>query len=523
MRIRLPLACAAALVLSSCPATPPGEPASLSGTPEPGMVHWLRFVQITDSQICDEESPARALRFDWLIPYSWRPQENYGLHILDATLQAINRRHAEQPVDFVVFTGDLVDGALANELQWFLDTMDGKLVVPDSGAPDGALRLQPAEDNPKLGFQAQGLEPEIPWYTVYGNHEELAVGVFGVHRFGGDPERWIAPLLRPAAALFGLTYLTPPQAGLTPGSDQSPAILWGSEELLDPETLQLPPSRLEYGPIVPDPARAFLSRQRFIEAHFTTQSQPLGHGFSDENRVTGETHYTVRPVDGVPLRLIVLDTVVKDPPLGLPVEFGVLRREEFEDFLLPELRAAEEAGEWVLVASHHPSSDFDRFYPGDVVVTAEFRAALAARPNVIAHLCGHTHRHRVFRIEGDYPYLEIETASLIDYPQEGRVFDLYYNSERNRVQLLGHTFGHAEAPTRLTAEALRRAEIDAEYNHLPKTESPDLEWYFPGLGDIGRAPHDSERRFDPPSIEEKRGAIADRIIDHRSTWPKPRS
>ena len=518
---RLTFGALSLLLLTSCPSAPPGIPAELPPAPEPGEVHWLRFVQISDSQICDEESPARTLRFDWLIPYAWRPQENYGVQTLDATLQAINRRHTdERPVDFMVFTGDLADGALHNELRWFLDTMDGQFVVPDSGDPDGALRVQPPEDNPKLGFQAEGLNPAIPWYTVYGNHDELAVGVFAVERGGEDPQAWRAPLFEPVASLIGLTYVSPPQTVMTPGSDQSPAILRGSEELFDADTLQLPPSHLAYGPIVPDPDRRFLSRRRFIEEHFNTVTDPPGHGFTAANRMTGHTYYSVRPKDEVPLRLIVIDTVVNDPPPGLPVEFGVMPRDQFDGFLRPELDAAREAGEFVLIASHHPSTDFDRVYPADTVGTAEFHETLAAMPNVIVHLCGHTHRHRVTRIDGPYPYLEIETASIIDYPQEGRVFDIYYDPAHDRARLVGYIFGHAEAPTRLSAESLRRAEIDAEYNHLMKAEPPDYGILFPSIGNLGSMPDDPRAcriGSTPLSPEECAGTPADREIDHVTT------
>ncbi len=508
-----------ALVLVSCPSTPPGTPVELPTAPEPGEVHWLRFVQISDSQICDEESPARAIRSDWIIPVSWRPQENYGLQTLDATLQAINRRHAdERPVDFMVFTGDLADGALHNELRWFLDTMDGQFVVPDSGDEDGALRSQAAEDNPKLGFQAEGLDPSIPWYTVFGNHDELAVGTFGVDREDDDPAVWNAPLFEPVAALLGLTSITPPQTNWTPSADQSPAILVGSEEVMNPVTLQLPIRQLEAGPIVPDVRRTFLSRRRFIDEHFETLSAPQGHGFTSENQATGETFYSVRPKDDVPLRLIVIDTVAKDPPLGFPVDFGVMRRDQFEAFLLPELDAAEAAGEYVLVASHHPSEFFDSFYPADIVGTAEFRAALAGMPNVIAHLCGHSHRHRATAIDGPYPYLEIETASLVDYPQEGRVFDVYYDGSLDQVRLTGYVFGHGEAPTRLSAESLRRAEIDAEITGGFKTEWSEHDTLFPGMGALGRV---AEQVKTPDGVsgltrEERYGTREDREIDHRT-------
>lgn len=505
--------------LASCPTQTPGTPGTLPGAPQQLLDHWLRFVHITDSQICDEESPARAIRFDWMIPVSWRPQENYGVQTLDATLRVINTMHEQDhPVDFLVFTGDLADGALHNELRWFLDTVDGQFVVPDSGEEDGAYRDQPAGSNPKLGYQAEGLHRDIPWYTVYGNHDELAVGTFAIDRRARDFRAWRAPLFEPVATLIGLTYLSPPQRAMLPLSSLSPAILRGSEELLHPETLQLSPSVLAYGPITPDSRRSFLSRRRFVEEHFNTVTKPEGHGFTGENLITGATYYAVNPKDDIPLRLIVLDTVAAQPPFGLPVEFGMLERAQFEDFLMPQLHAAHEAGEFVLIASHHPSTDFDRFFPGDTVGTREFREALSRFPRVIAHLCGHTHRHRVTHVEGAYAYLEIETGSLIDYPQEGRVFDLYYDPDTDRVELVGTMFSHTEAPTPLSAESFRRATVDAEYIGWIKDRDVDYDALFPAMGDLGKVPGAKGPRngYVVLTAEERYGAIHDRSVRHRS-------
>jgi hypothetical protein len=177
----------------------------------------------------------------------------------------------------------------------------------------------------------------------------------------------------------------------------------------------------------------------------------------------------------------------------------------------------------VIVASHHPSEFFDQFYPGDVVGTAEFRAALAGMPNVIAHLCGHTHRHRVTEIDGLYPYLQIETASLMDFPQEGRVFDVYYDEALDQVRLTGYVFGHAEAPTRLSAESLRRAEIDAEITGGFKTEWSEHDTLFPGMYVLGRDAEQVKTLGGVSGLtrEERYGTREDREIDHRTTRTLP--
>jgi hypothetical protein len=133
---------------------------------------------------------------------------------------------------------------------------------------------------------------------------------------------------------------------------------------------------------------------------------------------------------------------------------------------------------------------------------------------VVAHLCGHTHRHRVSRIEGAHPYLEIETASLVDYPQEGRVFDVYYDQASDQVRLTGEVFGHAEAPTRLSAESLRRATIDAGFYTASEPEWSSHDALFPGMGTLGRGPEDIDKHRAPLTPDERYGRAGDRFIEH---------
>ena len=78
-------------------------------------------------------------------------------------------------------------------------------------------------------------------------------------------------------------------------------------------------------------------------------------------------------------------------------------------------RAADRSGgaRWVILISHQPLSDS---IGGDQVLSVLDRAAA-----VIATLAGHTHRNRITaRATPSGGYWQIETASLIDYPQQAR-------------------------------------------------------------------------------------------------------
>jgi len=496
------------LVLAGCPQQP--EDSIPPGT---GGVHWLRIAQISDTQIVDEESPNRAVRFAALTESAWRPQEAYGLQTLDATLRVLNDRNAvkngvDYPIDFVVVTGDLTDGSQHNELRWFIDTMDGQWVLPDSGDTDGELRDGAPEDNPKLGFKAEGLDPGIPWYTVFGNHDSLSFGVFNVDRSAADPEEWVSPLLRPVAALLGLHRIDPTLNALEPTSRYSPAIIRGSEEQIDPDTLQLLLGQLQAGRIVQDVRRHFTDRLAFIAEHFDTTTLPEGHGFSAGNLGTGLTRYSVKPKEGVPVRLIVMDTVAPDPPYGLPAHYGVMTREQFQSFVKPEVEDALANGEFVLLASHHPSEDFDLPYPAPHLRAKEWRDYVASQPNVVAHLCGHTHKNFVTLVDGEYPYYEIQTGSIIDYPQEGRILDVYYDEATETVRLESTMFGHMENPTTLSEESYRRAVVYRENFKRTETKSETDAVVKAMARDYGMAAVDMMPS--PPSMEESYGKDGDR-------------
>ena len=62
----------------------------------------------------------------------------YTTHVLDAAVQTINALHKVTPFDFGIALGDACDNTQYNELRWYIDVIDGKMITPSSGAHKGA-------------------------------------------------------------------------------------------------------------------------------------------------------------------------------------------------------------------------------------------------------------------------------------------------------------------------------------------------------------------------------------------------
>jgi 3',5'-cyclic AMP phosphodiesterase CpdA len=393
-----------------------------------GFTLLVRFAQITDTHVVDAESPARFAQAQFITRSAWRPWEAYATQIVDGLVRTVNRIHAaDRQIDFLLHTGDGCDNAQYNELAWLLGIMDGAVINPLSGPDDRPDDARPAPAlDPYAAFQAAGLyrkgihghRPSIPWYGLSGNHDSFASGTlpFFDQLFGGR----IAPLpLQPRPGIV-----------LPVVFDPTASTAYGNVTPNDPG----PPDIFETPRYVqPNPDRAFFNKTDFVRAMFGTVAEPAGHGMTDP---TGPTWYSVSPAPG--LRLIGLDTA--DPAHRLPTFFyaeAAISAAQ-ADFLRAELAAARDRDEIVVVATHHPSDSLQEIL-GTTLTPDAFRSLLNDHPNVALHICGHTHRNRVTDRGG---YLEIETCSTIDLPQEGRLIEIYRNDQTSGVTVAYEMFSH---------------------------------------------------------------------------------
>lgn len=447
----------------------PGEPhvvrSDLGIAPSPRRAECrtplLAFAQFSDVHAVDHQSPARVEwmdRYDdpndlglvpGLLSSAYRPQELLSAQVADAMVRAVNdiKRGpvTHLPLAFMIETGDNSDNCQYNEIRWNIDILDGKAGVrPDSGShsryegvmdnhllyydthywhPEGTpLGKKPDVLRDKHGFpevrglldaarrpfDAEGLD--IPWYTVFGNHDGLIQGNFPANttQLG-------------TLAVGGLKVVSSP-AGLS----QSDVLNAVSEQELDGiinNLLLSPLARL----VTPDPARRPLSRLQVIEEHFQTTGAPLGHGFTSTNRQDGTAYYSF---DQGVFRFVVMDSV---NPNGYAD--GSLDGAQF-DWLKATIASA--TGKAVLVFSHHTSGTMSNPFvltgldPSPRVLGPEVTGYLLSQPRVIAWVNGHTHRNQVIphvRADGSGGFWEINTASHIDYPQQARLIEVVDNKD----------------------------------------------------------------------------------------------
>lgn len=417
-----------------------------------GAQRVMRFAHVTDMQLVDDDAPypmRQALLDDQfgMTPVGGgaeRPQEEYGDEILHSMVDILNAHHVFDPLDFAIHTGDNIDNALENELMRYIDLVQGTHTTtgPISGfecAPDGQSESVDDDSNDvedqctslpeHLVPAVRGLAPDMPWYSLNGNHDTLIQGNVNVE-----------PGFQETAAEFG---------------------------------------------------RQFLYAQDYVAMHFAdldpcsggSEADDFGHGYGHagdrlcDDDQDNDAYYAF---DHRGVRMIALDTVndevyeTNQNTGGVPFSEGTGEQDfasglsdgavdaaQFQ-WLSDELDEASDR--LTLVFAHHTinafyNQRFDDFCAGpgcfnDLLYTAGFigrqdmQELMTSHPQVAAWVGGHTHEHRVTpqTLEGapSPGYWNIETSGLLDLPQESRIVEVWVTADGGKgffaLDPIGHTF-----------------------------------------------------------------------------------
>lgn len=433
----------------------------------PNAASLLSFFSMSDVHITDVQSPAQALYFGWAAGFgvgrrlisAYAPSILATTQGLDAAVQTVNALHRQAPFDFGVFLGDAINNTQFNELRWYIDTLDGRTINPDSRHP-----WDPVSEGPidyMNAYQAAGLDPSIPWYQVMGNHDQF----FGGSALTDDYIRAtlvgndilnVGNLLQNSNDLTSRGLYMGVVDGSTPYGDVIGA---GPASQVTPPKVAANPDRRSL-------ATATSTALQWMNEFFHTTSSPVGHGFTQANLQNDVAYYTFKPKADIPVRVIVFDDTCKANPAPLSSSYyaqGCVDQARY-DWLVSELEQGQATGDLMIVAAHIPvgpqkdlldpaitplfyatrptaSAPAAGIAPYNIKSDAELLDTLHHYPNLLMWISGHLHRNVVTPQPSPDPahpelgFWEVETPSLRDYPQQFRLFDIRRNTD-NTVSIV---------------------------------------------------------------------------------------
>ena len=485
----------------------------------------LRFAHISDSQLVDEESPARVEALDPTTdpaPFAaaFRPQEILAPFATDQAFAQINRFARVSPVAqgdgsderlaAAMLTGDVIDNNQRNELELARTLLEGGRADPNSGVtgaagcpredaaglytgvqdyddytetPDFYDPDQPAgifagwprypglADRAQRAFTTAGLD--VPSYFALGNHDRLVQG-------NAQPTRSFEDVA--TGCIKSTQTFADPRTAF---STLTPGYLLGALATNPSQTFLVPP----------DPRRQFLGAKDF-KATLAAGSDPGAHGFGlvdpEESRASNgaASYYSFSPTRGV--RFIVTDGTVE---AGVPGEGagGNIDASQYR-WIERELARARERDELVMGFGHttlatmtstlpdeaagactqgddghghdaNPGCDADPRDSRPVRTGEDLIALFQGNPNFVAWVAGHIHENAVtpFKRPGGGGFWEVSTASVADFPQQTRLVDLVDNRD-GTLSIFGTVIDSAapaQAPDPGPAAGLDTAQLAA--------------------------------------------------------------
>jgi metallophosphoesterase (TIGR03768 family) len=408
-------------------------PPAYANTSVTSKTHLLHFFTMSDIHLSDKETPAQGIYAGYKggNPSAYSVQMLTTTQVLDAAVQTVNALHQQKPFDFGMFLGDAINSNQYNELRWYIDVLDGKTINPDSGAKDDPIPgiLNDYQDK----YKAAGLNTTIRWYQTLGNHDQFWMGSYPSNNYlkktvTGDYILNVENVSVDPTASFGVNGL---YLGSIDGRTQYGDIIGAGPAKDFAEPPKVPAS---------DPDRRYLSTEEWLGEFFTTSTSPKGHGFNLTDASSGFACYSFEPRSDIPLKVIVLDDTRHDTdPVVGNYAYASLDNKRY-NWLVGELESGQVEGKLMIIAAHIPIRNeppgSSNLWSSDSPVSEQtLIARLHTYPNLLLWMSGHTHENTVTSMPSTDPahpelgFWEVETASLRDFPQQFRTFDIVLNSD----------------------------------------------------------------------------------------------
>jgi metallophosphoesterase (TIGR03768 family) len=430
----------------------------------------LNFFAMTDIHLTDKEAPNQLIFLQQNNP-GWAGQNSsiysgvmlYTPQVFDAAIQTANALHRKDPFDFMISLGDCCNTSMYNELRWYIDIIDGKMITPSSGAHAGADVI-----DYQRPFKAAGLDKTIPLYQALGNHDHHMIGSFPVYQNGLDGSYisdtvWAVPneLLTPKTD--PTEFLATFPANINVNNLKNPSYTKYYQGVIDGTTplgtIKNAGTLASAPKVVADPDRRSLHRTDWIQEFFNTTTSPIGHGFnlvaSNPNfglvpaaDRAGFACYSFVPKANVPLKVIVLDDTQREDDGSFDIHgHGFLDSARW-NWLKAELADGQAANQLMIIACHIPICVTNvgtelEWWLGDANATitnactiTELVSTLQNSTNLLMWISGHRHVNTVKAFVSpnkatapEKGFWQVETSSLRDFPQQFRAFEIFINSD----------------------------------------------------------------------------------------------